>query len=173
MFRLEMKFDLQIACCTLRAAVLRTASQDEGGVRGMPHAEERAERALPKACGPFLGGRILLLLGFLGVAGAAVSEPMSPDDFKAQLVGVPLCGIPPTGPVAGKWLCTVHLPDGTAIAAGSGLLVRGVWEVDGGKICRRSPDDPMERRRCVEYEKLGDGRYKNSDGVEFCLGPCP
>ena len=100
-------------------------------------------------------------------------EPLTPDDFKQQLVGVPLCGIPATGPVAGKWLCTVHLPDGTAVAAGSGLLVRGVWEIDGGKVCRRNPNDPMERRRCVEYEKLGDGRYKNSDGVEFCLGPCP
>jgi hypothetical protein len=120
-----------------------------------------------------LGRGFLLAGAVVGIAGTAWCEPLSPDDFKAQLVGVPLCGIPATGPVAGKWLCTVHLPDGTAIAAGSGLLVRGVWEVDGGKICRRSPNDPMERRRCVEYEKLGDGRYKNSDGVEFCLGPCP
>ena len=119
------------------------------------------------------GGRLLLAGAVLMTTEAALGELLTPDDFKAQLVGVPLCGIPPTGPVAGKWLCTVHLPDGTAIAAGSGLLVRGVWEVDDGKICRRSPDDPMERRRCVEYEKLGDGRYKNSDGVEFCLGPCP
>jgi len=143
-------------------------------MRQPPHAEERAERARLEACATLLQVSTLLIAGMLlGIAGAALGEPLSPDDFKAQLVGVPLCGIPPTGPVAGKWLCTVHLPDGTAIAAGSGLLVRGVWEVDGGKICRRSPDDPMERRRCVEYEKLGDGRYKNSDGVEFCLGPCP
>jgi hypothetical protein len=143
-------------------------------MRQPPHAEERAERARLKECATLLQARTLLIAGMLlGTAGAALGEPLSPDDFKAQLVGVPLCGIPPTGPVAGKWLCTVHLPDGTAIAAGSGLLVRGVWEVDGGKICRRSPDDPLERRRCVEYEKLGDGRYKNSDGVEFCLGPCP
>jgi hypothetical protein len=119
------------------------------------------------------GRALVLAVAALGMPAAALCEPLSTDDFKAQLVGVPLCGIPPTGPVAGKWLCTVHLPDGTAVAAGSGLLVRGVWEVEGGKICRRTPDDPMERRRCVEYEKLGDGRYKNSDGVEFCLGPCP
>ncbi len=144
-------------------------------MRQPPYAEEAgAERARLEACATLFQGRVLLLAGMLlGTAGAALGEPLSTDDFKAQLVGVPLCGTPPTGPVAGKWLCTVHLPDGTAIAAGSGLLVRGVWEVDGGKICRRSPDDPMERRRCVEYEKLGDGRYKNSDGVEFCLGPCP
>ena len=117
--------------------------------------------------------RYLVVLSIsLGLGGAARAQPLTPDDFKQQLVGIPLCGIPPTGPVAGKWLCTVHLPDGTAVAAGSGLLVRGVWEVDDNKICRRSPNDPMERRRCVEYEKISEERYKNSDGVEFCLGPC-
>ena len=25
---------------------------------------------------------------------------------------------------------------------------------------------------CVTYERLSNGRYRNSDGVEFCLGPC-
>jgi hypothetical protein len=168
---LEMKIGLRISPCVLRDAVLRRVVR---GMRQPPHAKERAERARLEARGTLFQGRLLFLAGvFLAIAGAALGESLTPDDFKAQLVGVPLCGIPPTGPVAGKWLCTVHLPDGTAIAAGSGLLVRGVWEVDDGKICRRSPDDPMERRRCVQYEKLGDGRYKNSDGVEFCLGPCP
>src|SRR4051794_40375254 len=118
---------------------------------------------------------LALLLGLPCFAGAVAlaAEPLSGDQFKQELVGVPLCGVPPTGPVAGKWLCTVHLPDGTAVAAGSGLLVRGVWEMEGDRVCRRSPNDPLERRRCVEYERLGEGRYKNSDGVEFCLGPCP
>jgi hypothetical protein len=176
MHGLEMGIRLQIARSFLRDAVLRIAPQDEGGADSLhrPHAQERAQRARLEACGTrFLAGVLVLASAALATAGAALCEPLSADDFKAQLVGVPLCGIPSTGPVAGKWLCTVHLPDGTAIAAGSGLLVRGVWEVEDGKICRRSPDDPMGRRRCVEYEKLGDGRYKNSDGVEFCLGPCP
>jgi hypothetical protein len=172
----EMGTGLQIARSILRDAVVRTAPQDGGVAYGLhrPQAETRTERARLEACGArFFAGILVLAGAALAMAGAAPGEPLSTDDFKAQLVGVPLCGIPPTGPVAGKWLCTVHLPDGTAIAAGSGLLVRGVWEVEDGKICRRSPEDPMERRRCVEYEKLGDGRYKNSDGVEFCLGPCP
>jgi hypothetical protein len=116
---------------------------------------------------------LLVVTLLLGGPAAVANEVLTTEQFKQELVGLPLCGIPPTGPVAGKWLCTVHLPDGTAVAAGSGLLVRGVWEIEGDRICRRSPDDPMERRRCVEYERLGDGRYKNSDGVEFCLGPCP
>jgi hypothetical protein len=119
--------------------------------------------------------RIIALTAAVSLSSGETSvsaEPLTTEQFKQELVGVPLCGIPPTGPVAGKWLCTVHLPDGTAVAAGSGLLVRGVWEIDGDRVCRRSPNDPLERRRCVEYERLGEGRYKNSDGVEFCLGPC-
>ena len=119
-----------------------------------------------------LGRRFLLAGAVAGIAGAAVCEPLSPDDFKAQLVGVPLCGIPPTGPVAGKWLCTVHLPDGTAILAGAGLVVYGLWEASGGQICRRNQHDPADKRRCVTYERVDRSHFRNSDGVGFCLGPC-
>ena len=43
----------------------------------------------------------------------------------------------------------------------------------GRRICRRDALDPPDRRRCVDYARLGNNRYRNSDGVEFCLGPCP
>jgi hypothetical protein len=118
----------------------------------------------------------LAIAGFgamLLAASSAAAQPVSVDEFQKDLMGVPLCGTPKTGPLAGKALCTVHLPDGTAVVAGSGILVRGVWEVDGSRICRRNPDDPLERQRCVEYEKIRDGRYRNTDGVEVCVGPCP
>ena len=118
------------------------------------------------------------LLGVLGMAAAfvgsaAAAETLTVDEFRRELVGLPLCGTPSIGPLAGKALCTVHLPDGTAILAGAGLIVRGVWEADGGHICRRNARDPVERRRCVDYERVGQDRYRNSDGVEFCIGPCP
>ncbi len=103
----------------------------------------------------------------------ASAQSMTVDEFRRELVGMPLCGTPNVGPLAGKALCTVHLPDGTAILSGSGILVRGIWEPEGGKICRRNAHDAPDRRRCVEYERMGSNRYRNSDGVEFCLGPCP
>jgi hypothetical protein len=106
-------------------------------------------------------------------AAAAPAEPLTIEQFRAELLAVPLCGVPSSGPLVGKPLCTVHLPDGTAVVAGSGILVRGVWEADGDRICRRSPEDPMERRRCVTYERLDAHRYKNSDDVVACIGPCP
>lgn len=123
----------------------------------------------------------VLVATVAGIAfGAAAQTPpqdqpltLTVDEFRRELVGVPLCGSPNTGPLAGKQLCTVHLPDGTAIVAGAGLVVRGVWEAEDGKICRRNAHDPADKRRCVEYQRLSAERYKNSDGVEFCLGPCP
>ena len=108
----------------------------------------------------------LLVLGL-----PAVAEPMSIEQFKSELVGVPLCGTPATGAFEGKALCVVHLPDGTVIVAGAGILTRGLWEADGDQICRRNKEDPLERRRCVTYERTQTG-YKNSDGVEACIGPC-
>jgi hypothetical protein len=115
---------------------------------------------------------IAALLGVL-VGTSAVAAPMSVDEFRRELVGVPLCGTPVTGPFAGKMLCTVHLPDGTAVVAGQGMLVRGTWEAEGGRICRRNANDPLERQRCIDYEKAGQDRYRNSDGIELCIGPCP
>ena len=63
----------------------------------------------------------------------AAAQAMTVDEFRRELVGVPLCGTPESGPLAGKSLCTVHLPDGTAILAGAGLVVYGLWEADGGQ----------------------------------------
>ena len=98
---------------------------------------------------------------------------MSADEFRRELVGMPLCGTPKSGPFAGKLMCTVHLADGAAILAGAGVLARGFWDTDGRRICRRDAVESPDRRRCVEYARLGDNRYRNSDGVEFCIGPCP
>ena len=53
----------------------------------------------------------------------AAAQPLTVDEFRRELVGVPLCGTPDSGQFAGKQLCTVHLPDGTAILAGAGLDV--------------------------------------------------
>ncbi len=101
------------------------------------------------------------------------AQPVSADEFRHELVGMPLCGTPKSGPLAGKLMCTVHLADGTAVLAGSGVLARGFWDTDGRRICRRDAIEAPDRRLCVEYERIGGNRYRNSDGVEFCIGPCP
>jgi hypothetical protein len=95
---------------------------------------------------------------------------ISVDEFRRELVGVPLCGRPDTGPLAGKSVCTVHHRDGTVVLTGPGVDIRGVWEVDGGQICRQGAD---RKRNCVDYVRLGPNRFRNSGGIEFCIGPCP
>ena len=99
-------------------------------------------------------------------------QAMSVDEFRRELMGLPLCGKLAAGELAGKTICTVHLADGAAVVAGSGMLARGYWDTDGRRICRRDALDPPDRRRCVDYARLGNNRYRNSDGVEFCIGPC-
>ena len=113
----------------------------------------------------------LIALVSLG-SGPASAQNLTVDEFRRELVGLPLCGTPTIGPFAGKILCTVHLPDGTAILAGAGLVVYGLWEADAGKICRRNQHDAPDKRRCVTYERVDRSHFRNSDGVGFCLGPC-
>jgi hypothetical protein len=107
-----------------------------------------------------------------GSADSAVAAPLTNQEFRAEMLGVPLCGTPGSGPLRGKAVCVVHLPDGSVVVAGGGLLLRGLWEAEGDRICRRAADDPLERRRCVTYERIGAGRFRNSDGLEVCPGPC-
>ena len=119
-----------------------------------------------------LAGHVLTLALLVAPAASASAQTITVDEFRRELVGMPLCGTPDTGPLAGKSLCTVHMPDGTAILAGSGLVVKGLWEADGGRICRRNAGDPVDRRRCVDYVRVDASHFRNSDGVQFCLGPC-
>lgn len=109
---------------------------------------------------------------WMATATPGFAQTLTVDEFRRELVGLPLCGSPPAGPLAGKPLCTVHLPDGTAILAGSGILVRGVWDIEDGHICRRNAHDAPDRRHCVDYVRQGRDRFRNSDNVEFCIGPC-
>src|SRR3954447_13729591 len=102
----------------------------------------------------------------------AIAQPLTVDEFRREVVGAPLGGTPHSGPLAGKALCTVHLPDGTAILAGAGLVVYGLWAADNGQICRRNQHDPADKQRCVTYERVDRSHFRNSDGVAFCLGPC-
>ena len=122
---------------------------------------------------PKLSTSLMIVIGMLvTTATSGSAQTLTVDEFRRELVGLPLCGVPPAGPLAGKSLCTVHLPDGTAILAGSGILVRGVWDVEDGHICRRNAHDAPDRRRCVDYVRQGHDRFRNSDNVEFCIGPC-
>src|SRR3954465_12570114 len=115
---------------------------------------------------------IAAITAIVAPAAPIMAQPLTVAESRRELVGVPLCGTPDSGPLAGKALCTVHLPDGTAILAGAGLVVYGLWEPDAGKICRRNQHDAPDKRRCVTYERVDRSHFRNSDGVGFCLGPC-
>jgi len=115
---------------------------------------------------------LAMLAGCWEAAPPPAGKPMSGDDFRRELLDLPLCGTPATGPVAGKAMCTVHLADGSTTLAGAGVVARGFWQFEGDTVCRRDIRAPVEQERCVRYERLPNGRYRNSDGVVFCVGPC-
>lgn len=100
-------------------------------------------------------------------------KPVTAKEFARELVDLPLCGTPATDAYAGKPMCTVHLADGRLTLAGSGAVIRGFWEFQGDAVCRRDQHETVEQARCVRYQRLPNGHFRNSAGVEACLGPCP
>ena len=98
--------------------------------------------------------RAATALALLALAGCGDSAPpptataMNVDDFRRELVNLPLCGKPTTGPLAGKAMCTVHSSDGSATLAGVGTGgARGVGH-------RRPLDLPPRRQRGGEPAAL-------------------
>lgn len=121
----------------------------------------------------------LVVLAFaLSLAGCGdatppvTAQPMTAEDINHELVNLPLCGTPKTGPFAGKPTCTIHFGDGTATLAGNLKVARILWGLQGDAVCRRDASETAEQQ-CVTYQRLSNGHYRNSDGVDFCIGPCP
>jgi hypothetical protein len=120
-----------------------------------------------------LGTFMLALAGCGNSAPSITAEPMNADDIRRELVNLPLCGMPKTGPLAGKPVCTIHFGDGTATLAGDLKVSRILWDIQGRAICRRdAAGGGGGEQNCVTYDRLSNGHYRNSDGVDFCIGPC-
>jgi hypothetical protein len=128
--------------------------------------------AVSLLAGALLAGSLLAARSGQQPVTSAPGQPITADDFRRDLVDVPLCGTPASGPVAGRAMCTIHFSDGGAMLAGSGVVARGFWQFEGDAVCRRDEHDPVEQERCVRYERLANDRYRNSDGVVICRGPC-
>jgi hypothetical protein len=64
------------------------------------------------------------------------------------------------------------MSDGSAVVAGAGIVARGRWSADRDRICRRDAEESPRGGNCVSYQRLAKDRYRNSEGVEFCIGPC-
>jgi len=120
-----------------------------------------------------LAGTLLGLAGCSNSAPQVTAEPMNAEDIRRELVNLPLCGTPKTGPLAGKPVCTIHFGDGTATLAGDLKVSRILWDIQGRAVCRRDIREAPGQQLCVTYDRLSNGHYRNSDGVDFCIGPCP
>ena len=99
------------------------------------HSRSRRRGARRRRCG--LLTVILELAGCGDATPKVTAQPMNVEDIRRELVNLPLCGTPKTGPLAGKPMCTIHFGDGTATLAGDLKVARILWEHAGRAVCRR------------------------------------
>ena len=117
-----------------------------------------------------LVARCLTFLAAL-LPGLAFAQPMTIDEFRRELVGVPLCGTPEAGSSPAR--CCARC---TCRTAPRSWRAPASWSTGCGRRSAaglpRNAHDPADKRRCVSYERVDRSHFRNSDGVGFCLGPC-
>ena len=91
---------------------------------------------------------------------------MTVDEFRRELVGVPLCGTPETAPSPARCCAPCTCPTAPRSSPAQALVVYGLWEAVGGQVCRRNAHDPADQRRCVSTSGSTQP-FRNSDGVGF------
>ena len=102
-------------------------------------------------------GRAIMLLALAGCGDATpqpTAQPMSVEDFRRELVNLPLCGTPEHRSACRQGDVHHSFADGTAMLAGDGKVARGIWDSEGSSICRRDINEPADQRLCVTYERL-------------------
>jgi hypothetical protein len=46
----------------------------------------------------------------------------------------------------------------------------GTWKYNGDGVCMNIVKGPRKGETCVTFEKIGENRYRNSEGIEFTIG---
>ena len=47
--------------------------------------------------------------------------------------------------------------------------LKGTWRPRGNRICTTFPSGPAKGTSCVSFTRLGNGRYRSSEGVAFTI----
>ena len=97
--------------------------------------------------------------------GALVGQPaaaaiLSQDQIARQIIGKDLTAV--------RLGMTVHLRynlDGSITLKAAFATGLGHWNYDGDGLCMTMTKGPKRGMTCTEFEALGDGSYRNSEGL--------
>lgn len=90
----------------------------------------------------------------------ATAEIMSKDQIANEIIGTPL-----TASLKGM---TVHLQyntDGTVRMKAFIISGGGTWAYSDDGLCMTMTSGPKKGKTCVTFERLGDHKYRNSEGM--------
>lgn len=100
---------------------------------------------------------------------AMTAQPVSADTMTAPEIAQRIVG---KDLAARRMGMTVHLrydSDGTVTIRAPFFTGTGTWDWQGDGLCMNVRGGPNPGRSCHAFEDLGDGRFRNSDGMVLRL----
>ena len=110
------------------------------------------------------------ILGLALLAGASLSAaPAFAQKLSAQEIRQEMLGRTIVTLRFGMKITMRYRPNGTVSAKALLGDIEGTWRAKGDQVCTTFPSGPALGTQCVSFERIGEGRYRNSDGVTFTV----
>ncbi|MDD9910567.1 MAG: hypothetical protein OXR62_12875 [Ahrensia sp.] len=106
----------------------------------------------------------MLVIGAFSLA-SAQARTLTQAEIQREMLNKPI-----TTRRFGMRVSMVYRSNGTVTARALIGTFNGTWKPQGNRVCTTFPSGPAKGTRCVSYTKIGDNRYRTSDGVTFRVG---
>ena len=90
----------------------------------------------------------------------AIADIMSTDMIANEIVGKPL-----TATRKGMKVRLQYNTDGSVQMKAFVISGSGTWTYSGDGICMNMTSGPKKGETCVTFERLGDNKFRNSEGL--------
>jgi len=104
--------------------------------------------------------RIFLLTTSMLAAGPALADSLSKAQIAGQIIGKDL-----VGRHNGMTVRLRYYADGRVAMKAAFITGAGTWAFAGDGLCMTLTKGPKRGKTCTTFEDLGDGSFRNSEGV--------
>ncbi|MEP3439438.1 MAG: hypothetical protein ABJN75_22020 [Hoeflea sp.] len=109
--------------------------------------------------------RVLLMAAGTLAAAPALADTMTQAQIATEIIGKDL-----VGQRTGMTVRLRYDPGGNVTMKAAFVTGAGTWRFAGDSLCMTMTKGPKRGKTCLTFEKLGDGSFRNSEGMTLRVG---